>query len=292
MSWAVSHRSLEAFRGAWGERGQVGGGGGGGCHEEWRRWGLSPRLAQVAAFFPLSYAALDIGTDHALLPLALTRSKRAPAAIAADLNAAPLRAAQRRLTPTDPVIITQADGFDALLPARGGDALDALLGDPAHPVCVTICGVGGKLISALMPGAPPRVTRAVLQPNLQHHRVADALAACGWRLEAARLTWEGERLFLTLSARREGALEPRLDPPPAPPPAPPPLSPLDLLLQDDPLYPLWLWIHIEQSHLPASASASALPSAALEHRRARRAHREALIRALSAVLGPPLKPLE
>lgn len=251
--------------------------------EEWRAWGISARLAQVAAFFPESYVALDIGTDHALLPLALTRSRRAPAALAADINAAPLLAAKRRLTPHDTVALARADGFEALRPELGGDALNALTGDPHLPICVTICGVGGKLISTLMERAPARVTRAVLQPNLQHHRVAEALAHNGWSLEAARFTLEGDRLFLTLLAARGGA-EGAHDHARA--------RTLDALLREDPLYPLWLWINIEQLSTAPVTSLQGLPVAAAEHWRSQRARREALVASLSELMGPPLTPQE
>ena len=295
MSWAVSPQTLEGLWRAWGEgwararglepRALEGGGDEGGVEAKmWREWGLSARLAQVAAFFPEGHAALDIGADHALLPLALTRAGRAPAALAVDVNAAPLEGARRRLRADDRVALVLADGFEALEPARGGrEALGALLGGARPPLCVTICGVGGRLVAELMARAPLDVERAVLQPNLQHERVVDALSALGWRVEGARLTLEGGRLFLTLSARRLGAdaLRAPLDPPD-----------LERLLRDDPLCPLWLWVHLERVSARAPSSLEGLPAAAADHWRAQRARRDALHRSLSALVASTPTPQE
>ena len=295
MSWAVSPQTLEGLWRAWGEGWARARGldpraleGGGEEAKRWGDWGLSARLAQVAAFFPEGHAALDIGADHALLPIALTRAGRAPAALAVDINAAPLEGARRRLGADDRVALALADGFEALEPARGGrealEALAALSGVARPPLCVTICGVGGKLVAELMARAPLDVERAVLQPNLQHERVVAALSSLGWRVEGARLTLEGGRLFLTLSARRAGG-----EPPPLAPLTPPDL---ERLLRDDPLCPLWLWVHLERVSARAPASLEGLPAAAADHWRAQRARRDALHNALSALVASTPTPQE
>jgi len=226
--WVEAHLGSEAQRALLDERGL----------RLWRQWGLGPRLAEVAALTPQGLGLVDVGTDHALLPLAVTRSGRSPAALGVDINEGPLQGARRRLAPQDRVELALGDGF-----VGASAQLQRLwegLGCPKEGLCGCVCGVGGAKIASMIPSLPQQLSHLILQPNLHHGLVRAALYEAGWRLSSERLTLEGDRLFLTLSAHRAQA-EPESSP----------RVPLiwperSELLDDEPWYPLWLWLHLEK----------------------------------------------
>ena len=59
------------------------------------KYGLPPRLEAVASQVLAGRPMADIGTDHALLPLALVRGKTVPSAVAMDVASGPLQTARR-----------------------------------------------------------------------------------------------------------------------------------------------------------------------------------------------------
>lgn len=242
----------------------------------WAKWGLSPRLAEVAALCPQGVGVVDVGTDHALLPLALTRSAHTPAALGVDINEGPLRGARRRMRSDDRVTLTLANGF-----VGAQEPLSELwssLGAPQEGLCGCVCGVGGAKVAEMIPSLPTEVKVLVLQPNLHHGRVRAALAEAGWSLTHERLTLDGGRLFLTLRASRSSVA--------------PPSQVLSsgvwpehsALLCADPLYPLWLWVHLERERALLSKAVEHTSPQAQAHFNTRRAWAQELSDLLSEAL--------
>ena len=125
------------------------------------------------------------------------------------------------------------------------------LGEPTAGLCGCVCGVGGAKVAEMIPTMPDEITTLVLQPNLHHHLVRQALHKAGWTLTDEQLTLDHRRLFLTLRAVRVGDAKPEV-----PETTWPEQS---LSLSADPLYPLWLWVYLEKERyllnvLPASSS--------------------------------------
>lgn len=235
----------------------------------WRPLGLTARLAEVASLVPPGLGVIDVGTDHALLPLALTRAGHAPYALGVDISEGPLRGARARLTSSDHVRLVLADGF--IGSQREGAQLWAALGEPHEGLCGCVCGVGGAKVAMMIPTLPFWVRHLVLQPNLQHERVREALRTSGWKVSAERLTIEGERLFLTIAARRdEGTSEVMVPPHPH--------DSMSLISQDT-WYPLWLWVHLEKELSLLSRAVEDSPEARrhFDLRRARTAELTALL---------------
>ena len=83
----------------------------------WKRFALSERLASVAELCSEQSIVMDIGTDHARLPIALLRSHKITWAAGVDINEKPLLHTKKRLKnyQTYPhLLLIQADGFEAL----------------------------------------------------------------------------------------------------------------------------------------------------------------------------------
>ena len=221
----------------------------------WRRYDLSPRLADVASLCPRGDAFIDIGTDHAQLPIALYSSGHVPVSVGVDINEAPLKIASRHRALRgldDEVILALGDGFEALKAIIIGQVEAAQTQTEAlarlhrrwarGQVTVGICGVGGAKVSAMIAECPSQVGRLIVQPNLHHEQVCHAFISQGRGLPRGRLCVDQGRLFLTLWTDRSGAQQ-------EPTPACETLNsqsitPLvDRSLQGDPLEPLWHWIH-------------------------------------------------
>ena len=160
---------------------------------------LPARLQMVASMVPRGQTLVDIGTDHARLPIALVASGWCETAIAADLRSRPLEGASDNIARAGlvgRVVPRLGDGFDVLSEGEAGVA--------------TLAGMGGENIGELIARGRPAalgVETMVVQANTNPHLVRGALWACGWRLEDERLCVDGARMFLTLLARagqREG----------------------------------------------------------------------------------------
>lgn len=147
---------------------------------------LSARLSAIADLCPPGRTVADIGSDHALLPLALLRSGRAPRVIAVDLSPGPvaqLRALAHR---------------HAGLEARAGDGLAPLR--PGEAATLVLAGMGGRLIARILSAAPAVVAaaeRLILQPNEDLMWLRGALAELGVALVDQRFTVERGRCFFT-----------------------------------------------------------------------------------------------
>ena len=100
---------------------------------------LTERLKAAAELVPQGVSVIDIGTDHARLPIYLLLSGKSPRVCAADINRGPLSRAEENAR-------------------RYGAAVDTLLSDGFSGVterfgCACICGMGGELISSIIGAA-------------------------------------------------------------------------------------------------------------------------------------------
>lgn len=164
---------------------------------------LGPRLHALAELVLPGAPALDLGTDHARLPVALVASGRVPTAIASDLGSGPLAVAAAtiaRLGLEDRISLRLADGLRAIA--------------PGEVATVILAGMGAGRIASILAARPDHgARRLVLQPNddpaglrrwLTRHRLA---------LVDERLARERGRFYVVIAAE---------------PGDPAPLSPLEL----------------------------------------------------------------
>lgn len=160
---------------------------------------LGPRLHALAELVTPGLPALDVGTDHALLPCALVASGRVPAAIASDLRSRPLAAAAATIARL---------GLAAKISLRRADGLSAIT--PGEVATVIVAGMGPDRIAALLAADPPRlrgVRRLVLGPHGDPGLLRRWLAARRYTLVDERIAAERGRFYVALAA------EPRAGPP-------------------------------------------------------------------------------
>lgn len=155
---------------------------------------LSQRLGLLLEQIPQGSKLADIGSDHALLPLAAVQTGRAVSAVAGEVNPGPLRAAQKAV---------QDAGLTKRISVRQGDGLEVLR--PEETDCITIAGMGGALIASilnrgLLEGKLEGVRTLLLQPNVGEDILRRWLLDNGWVLTAEALLEEDGKRYEVLTA--------------------------------------------------------------------------------------------
>jgi tRNA (adenine22-N1)-methyltransferase len=155
---------------------------------------LSARLEAILALLSPCRILVDVGTDHALIPVAAVERGIAQRAIASDLREAPLRTARdsiRASAAADRILILREDGLSAL--ARG--SVDAVL----------MAGMSGELMVRLCASAAHVLTdtkQLVLQPNSDALVVRRWAREHGWHLADERMVIERGQFFAVCAFRQ------------------------------------------------------------------------------------------
>ena len=150
---------------------------------------LSNRLYACAGLVRPGSHAADIGTDHGYLPVWLLQNDIAETAIAADIHAGPLANARQSADAYD---LSERFRFVLADGLRFPDAQDADV--------ITIAGMGGETICAIMAAAPwlLKGCRLVLQPQSKVVELTDWLWRSGFMIEDAALCRDSGKRYLAL----------------------------------------------------------------------------------------------
>lgn len=154
---------------------------------------LSPRLDLIRqAIGPASFL-IDVGTDHALLPLAWLGEHPSARALGIDRGEKPLaQAAQNKA----------ASPAGARLQLRLQSGLGALCPPPA--AALSISGMGGHSIRDILQNAVAvrqhHFSHIVLGPNDRFDVVRGTLAELNWRICAEDALWERGRFYPLIQA--------------------------------------------------------------------------------------------
>lgn len=149
---------------------------------------LSRRLDCVLSLLRPCAVLADVGTDHALLPVAAVCRGVAERALAVDLREAPLvlaRANIERAGVGDRVVAVQADGLFGVW-HRGVDA-------------VVIAGMSGDSMLRIIEGAPDAlasVGQLLLQPNQNVSSLRAWALRNGWHLRDEHMLEERGQFFV------------------------------------------------------------------------------------------------
>ncbi|EHJ57411.1 hypothetical protein HMPREF9318_00658 [Streptococcus urinalis FB127-CNA-2] len=119
---------------------------------------LSKRLSKVAEFVPKGAVLLDVGSDHAYLPIYLVSQNQINSAIAGEVVAGPYQSALSNIN---------MNQLNDKINARLANGLDAFNENDSVNV-ITICGMGGRLIVEILENGKSKlanIDRLILQPN-------------------------------------------------------------------------------------------------------------------------------
>ena len=119
---------------------------------------ISKRLELVASFVPQGAILLDVGSDHAYLPIELVERGQIEAAIAGEVVDGPYQSALKNV---------EAHGLKEKIQVRLANGLAAFEEEDQVSV-ITIAGMGGRLIATILEEGLDKlsgVERLILQPN-------------------------------------------------------------------------------------------------------------------------------
>lgn len=154
---------------------------------------LSKRLEKVASFVPKGTRLVDVGSDHAYLPLFLVENGLIDFAVAGEVVDGPYQSAKANVAAaelSENVEVRLANGLAAIQPA---DRITA----------VTIAGMGGRLIAEILAAGKDQllgVERLILQPNNREDDVRIWLQENGFQLVAESILEENDKLYEILVA--------------------------------------------------------------------------------------------
>ncbi|MBR2563569.1 MAG: tRNA (adenine(22)-N(1))-methyltransferase TrmK [Paenibacillus sp.] len=153
---------------------------------------LSNRLQRIHDQIPAGSRMADIGSDHALLPVAAVRNGKAVSAIAGEVNPGPYDAACKQVSDA---------GLKANITVRRGDGLDVI--SPGEVDVITIAGMGGALIASILDRGISKlegVQLLILQPNVGEDILRRWLLDHHWVVVAEQLLEEDGKIYEIITA--------------------------------------------------------------------------------------------
>ncbi|HEW7820349.1 TPA: tRNA (adenine-N(1))-methyltransferase [Streptococcus pneumoniae] len=149
---------------------------------------ISKRLELVASFVPKGAILLDVGSDHAYLPIELVERGKIESAIAGEVVEGPYQSAVKNV---------EAHGLEEKIQVRLANGLAAFEEEDRVSV-ITIAGMGGRLIARILEeglGKLANVERLILQPNNREDDLRIWLQDHGFQIVAESILEEAGKFY-------------------------------------------------------------------------------------------------
>ena len=149
---------------------------------------ISKRLELVASFVPQGSILLDVGSDHAYLPIELVERGQIEAAIAGEVVVGPYQSAVKNV---------DAHGLEEKIQVRLANGLAAFEEEDQVSV-ITIAGMGGRLIATILEEGLDKLSniqRLILQPNNREDDLRIWLQDHGFRIVAESILEEAGKFY-------------------------------------------------------------------------------------------------
>lgn len=157
---------------------------------------LDNRLAAIADNIIKDEAMVDVGTDHAYLPVWLTRRGICPKALAVDINEEPLMHAN---------ITIEKYRATELVETRLSDGLINVPSDFAKNI--VIAGMGGDVISGILDNSSwisNSYYNILLQPMTCHERLRKYLYESGFDILSENIVCDKQRYYTIMKVSFSG----------------------------------------------------------------------------------------
>ena len=151
---------------------------------------LGERLTRAASFVPNGSKICDVGSDHAYLPVYLIQNNQITSAIAGEVVEGPFLSAKQTV---------RDYRMEDCIEVRLGDGLQ-ILSKEDEITAVTICGMGGELISRILEAGYSGShlngrERLILQPNVAEHFVREWLMNHSYQIVEETVVSDNHRLY-------------------------------------------------------------------------------------------------
>ena len=149
---------------------------------------ISKRLELVASFVPQGSILLDVGSDHAYLPIELVEKGQIERAIAGEVVEGPYQSAVKNV---------EAHGLKEKIQVRLANGLAAFEEEDQVSV-ITIAGMGGRLIATILEEGLDKLSniqRLILQPNNREDDLRIWLQEHGFRIVAESILEEAGKFY-------------------------------------------------------------------------------------------------
>lgn len=156
---------------------------------------LSKRLEVVASFVPQGARLVDVGSDHAYLPLFLVETGRIDFAVAGEVVRGPYESSLANVAEAGQSHRIQVRLANGLAAVNAADDIST----------VTIAGMGGRLIADILSNGQDRlasVERLILQPNNREDDVRAWLQEHQFKLTAEAILEENGKIYEVLVAEK------------------------------------------------------------------------------------------
>jgi len=155
---------------------------------------LKERLAAIAEYVPQGSVVVDVGTDHAYLPVYLVQTSKCARTVGIDVHQGPYRSAVEQV---------ESQGLEDRISIFLGDGLKTL--SPGQADVVVIAGMGGTSIIEILKASPEvldPVRRLILQPMVAGAALRLYLLKHGWTIVDEQLVEEEKRIYEIIVAER------------------------------------------------------------------------------------------
>ena len=149
---------------------------------------ISKRLELVASFVPQGAVLLDVGSDHAYLPIDLVERGQIKSAIAGEVVEGPYQSAVKNV---------EAHGLNEKIQVRLANGLAAFEEEDQVTV-ITIAGMGGRLIATILEEGLDKLSniqRLILQPNNREDDLRIWLQEHGFQIVAESILEEAGKFY-------------------------------------------------------------------------------------------------
>ena len=149
---------------------------------------ISKRLELVASFVPQGAVLLDVGSDHAYLPIELVERGQIEAAIAGEVVEGPYQSALKNV---------EAHGLEEKIQVRLANGL-AAFEEVDQVSVITIAGMGGRLIATILEEGSDKLANVeslILQPNNREDDLRIWLQDHGFQIVAESILEEAGKFY-------------------------------------------------------------------------------------------------
>jgi len=149
---------------------------------------VSDRLKTIVSCAEKCCFLVDVGTDHAYVPICLVKNKIAERAVACDISKGSVEKAEKNI---------RFYGYSDFIEARFGYGLE-VINENESPDQIIIAGMGGMLTIEILEASESVVSRAqriILQPQRDIFKVRKCVHSLGFKIVDEKMLFEDGKYY-------------------------------------------------------------------------------------------------